>query len=74
MITAKVRCTSKLIMGSGEYRTVTVGFQPDYHDGRNKAWAAATPTLELKMGLKEEVANRFELDKAYTLTFSEEED
>lgn len=72
-VTAKVRCTSKLIMGSGEYQTVTVGFAPDYQDGRNKEWAAATPTLDLKLGMRPDVAARFELEKSYTLTFTEED-
>ncbi|HEV7651323.1 MAG TPA: hypothetical protein VGP26_24500 [Actinophytocola sp.] len=74
MITAKVHCTSKLITGSGEHQTTTVGFQPDYAEGRNKEWAAATPTLDLRIGLRGDLADRFDLDKSYTLTFSDEED
>lgn len=48
-------------------------FFPDYDDGRNKEWAAATPALSLTMTVKPEVAERFEVGAHYTLTFSQED-
>lgn len=71
MVTAKIICQSKTESGEGEDRTVNVIFAPDYADGRNKEWARWTPGLSLTMGLRGTVADRFEVGKAYTLTFSE---
>lgn len=72
-ITAKIVCQHKAEAGEGEDRTVTVSFQADYADGRNKEWARWTPGLSLTMGLKGAVADRFEIGKAYLLTFTPEE-
>lgn len=74
MVTAKVVCQSKVEHGEGDDRQVNVTFVPDYEDGRNKEWARFTPGLSLVMGLKGDVADRFETSKAYTLTFSESND
>lgn len=71
MITAKIKCTSKEVAYNDQYR---VRFQPDYADGRNKAWAEATPTLMLDMTVKGGVAGLFEPGDAYTLTFTPTED
>lgn len=71
-ITAKIVCQSKQEAGEGDDRTVNVSFGADYNDGRNKEWARYTPGLSLTMGLKGAVADRFEVGKAYTLTFAEE--
>lgn len=72
MITAKVKCNIKQEYTDGAgARQTTVGFMPDYADGRNKEWAQYTPHLDLRMTLKGEVADRFEVGKAYTLTFEE---
>jgi hypothetical protein len=73
MVTAKITCNSKSEYGEGENRMATVGFMPDYQDGRNQEWAAATPHLELRMTLRGPVADRFEQGKSYTLTFTEED-
>lgn len=67
MVTAKIVCTSKA--ESGEQ--VNVSFGADYADERNKEWARYTPGLSLTMGLKGSVAEKFEVGKAYTLTFEE---
>ncbi|MFG2054758.1 hypothetical protein ACGFI9_12075 [Micromonospora sp. NPDC048930] len=72
MITAKIVCQSKQESGEGDDRQVVVTFAPDYNDGRNKEWARWTPGLSLTMGLKGEVADRFEVGRPYTLTFSED--
>lgn len=70
-ITAKIKCTNKN-PATGDYQTLT--FQPDYADGRNKEWAAATPALSLTMSVKESVAGLFEPGNAFTLTFTPDED
>jgi hypothetical protein len=72
-VTAKIKCTSKQPMGDHEGADVTLGFQPDYQDGRNKEWASATPALGLTMTVKSSVAEHFESGRAYTLTFTPEE-
>ncbi len=69
MITAKVKCTNKEPAWNDG---ATLSFQPDYADGRNKAWAEATPALSLTMTVKGEVAERFEVGDAFTLTFEKE--
>jgi hypothetical protein len=72
-VTAKIVCQTKQESGEGDDRQVNVSFVPDYQDDRNKEWARWTPGLSLTMGLKGSVADKFEVGKAYTLTFSEED-
>jgi hypothetical protein len=73
-VTAKVVCQTKNgEAGEGEDRTVNVSFVPDYADGRNAEWARWTPGLSLTMGLRGAVADQFEVGKAYTLTFTEQD-
>ena len=74
MITAKIKCTSKAESGAGDHRQAVVGFQPDYADGRNKAWAMPTPNLSLSMTLNGQAADLFEQGQAYTLQFVAEDD
>jgi hypothetical protein len=69
-VTAKVKLSSK---GDGP-GAVPLVFYADYAEGRNKEWAAATPTLSLNMTVKPEVAELFEVGKPYTLTFEASED
>lgn len=71
MITAKVKCTRKDSIPDDQ---VTLEFQADYADGRNKEWAKYTPGLSLMMTVKAEVAERFELHQPYTLQFVPTED
>lgn len=68
-VTAKVICGTKIESGEGHGRQVLVTFLPDYADGRNKEWSLYTPALSLNMTLKGSVADRFEPQRAYTLTF-----
>lgn len=74
MITAKVKCYQKTETGAGADRQVQVGFNADYANGRNQEWSLYTPALSLSMTLKGAVADRFEIGKAYTLTFAEGEE
>lgn len=59
MITAKIKLESKQEQGG----QVLLTFAPDY-----------APGLSLTMGVKDEVAERFEVGGAYTLTFTPSED
>lgn len=70
VVTAKVTCTGK---SAGYGDSVALSFQPDYADGRNAAWAAATPSLSLSMTVKGDVANEFEQGARYTLSFEPSE-
>ena len=72
-VSAKVMVTSLTVEEDkdGSPARARVGFSPDYADGRNKAWADATPSLSLNMTLNGAVANSFVLGQRYTLTFNE---
>lgn len=69
MITAKIVCSGKTEQGDGDNRQTLVTFRPDYEDGRNKEWSLYTPSLSLSMTLKGGVADRFNVDDRFTLTF-----
>jgi hypothetical protein len=64
-VTAKIKVIGKTATGDG----AAVTFGPDYADGRNAEWAAATPSLALTMGLKGKVADQFNQGDTITLTF-----
>jgi hypothetical protein len=74
MITAKARCERKTVNGEGDNRTASLSFGPDYADGRNAEWAAATPHLNVQMTVKGAVADLFEQGRPYTLQFVEGEE
>ena len=48
---------------------VPLTFAPDYQDGRNKEWAAATPALSLTMSVKRELADQLQPGQRLTGTF-----
>lgn len=49
-------------------------FSVDYADGANKEWATATPSLNLEMAVKREIAEKyFPLGRKVTLTFEDSE-
>lgn len=73
-ITAKVICGAKSESGEGDSRQVLVSFAADYADGRNKEWSLYTPALSLSMTLKGSVADQFEPQRPYTLTFEPSDD
>lgn len=74
MITAKVKLNKKTSHDdSNKGAPVLLSFDPDYQDGRNKAWAEATPHLSLTMTVQGKVAAHFTEGAAYTLQFVEEE-
>lgn len=70
-VTARVVCSNK---GEDTSYGTAVTFSADYADGRNAAWAAATPALSLTMTLMGEVADNFTPGGRYTLTFTETDD
>jgi hypothetical protein len=65
MITAKVQCQTKSPYGD----QVNLSFAPNYADGANQEWAAATPSLSLSMTVKGAVGDLFEPGQKYTLQF-----
>ncbi len=65
-ITAKVKVTNNVV--NGDYASLS--FNADYADGRNQEWAYATPSLSLSMTVRPEVAERFPMGQAFTLTFT----
>jgi len=70
-VTAKVECTQKEQAWDGATR---LAFGPDYRDGRNAEWAAATPSLSVQMMVLDAVAEHFEHGGKCTLTFTPTED
>lgn len=69
-ITAKVNLTAINRGGAGDGEWVSLQFQPDYRDGRNAAWAQATPSLSLSMTLRADVAARLGLHEGQSHTLS----
>ena len=59
---------------AGTAEQVTLAFNADYMDERNKAWAKYTPSLSLTMGVADEVATQFALGTRYLLTIEEATD
>jgi hypothetical protein len=68
-VTAKVRCNSKKIWGS---TGASFEFGVDYADGRNKAWAQATPSLSVNIAVND--GELFEVGRPYTLTFTADDE
>lgn len=69
-VTAKVKIQSKEEFASGAAK---LNFGTDYADGRNKAWAEATPQLNLSMLVNAETAELFSPGQPFTLTFERDE-
>ena len=70
-ITAVAKLTHKTKSTDGTQTLLT--FSADYADGRNKEWAKWTPALSLDMHVKNEVAEQFDFNGAYLLTFEKQE-
>lgn len=73
-VTAKVICTGNDANNAGGPDTNQLSFAPDYADGRNAEWAAATPSLSLTMTVKAAVAEHFRQGQRLTLAFVPEDD
>ena len=70
-VTAKVVCQTKIKQYDG---VTNLSFLPDYQDGRNAEWAAATPSLSLTMTVNDNAAEHFESGQAYTLVFEKNDE
>lgn len=70
--TAKVQISSK--QDDDQADPVAFVFQPDYGQGRNAEWAAATPALALSMSIKKELADRLRAGQRFTVTFTPEDE
>jgi len=68
-VTAKIKVTDVRREGGG----TNLSFGPDYdQNGKNQAWADATPYLDFRMKVNGEVADHFELGQSFTVTFEPE--
>lgn len=51
---------------------VFLAFNADYSNDQNKEWAKFTPSMNLGMTVKEEVADLFDFNETYLLTFEKQ--
>lgn len=70
-ITAVAKLYGKTEQRDGEQ--TLLAFSADYNDERNKEWAKWTPAMTLTMVVLNEVAEQFELQANYVLTFEKQE-
>ena len=75
MANAKANVTARVLLETKEAQAhdetlVRLVFVPDYQDGRNAEWARFTPSLRLEMTVVDSVAEQFNTQTPYTLTFS----
>jgi len=64
-VSMRTRVQAKNELGFGN-DNVQLAFVPDYEDGRNKEWAAATPSLTFSMTVTKEIADQFEVGEKIT--------
>jgi hypothetical protein len=64
-VSMRTRVQTKNELGFGN-DNVQLGFVPDIEDGRNKEWAAATPTLSFSMTVIPAIAEKFEVGEKIT--------
>lgn len=69
--TAKIFLWDKSEPSDGQ---VTLSFNADYADGKNKEWSKYTPSLNLGMTVLEEVAADWNAGDHFTLTFDKSEE
>jgi hypothetical protein len=50
-----------------------LAFNADYNDERNKAWSQFTPAFNVSMTVLNSVAENFELNANYLVTFEKQE-
>jgi hypothetical protein len=72
-ITAVAVLQTKVTTESASGATTTLQFSADYQDERNKQWAAYTPSLNLQMSVRPDVADLFDLQGRYLLSFEKQE-
>lgn len=64
-VSMRTRVQAKNELGFGN-DNVQLAFVPDYEDGRNSEWAAATPSLTFSMTVTKEIADRFDVGEKIT--------
>lgn len=64
------------VVESAGYQANRVRLVPDYAQGRNKDWAAATPSGVIEMYIGQETAaiKQFTVGKAFTVLFEENDE
>ena len=72
-ITAVAVLQTKVTTESGSGSNTVLQFAADYKDARNKEWAYYTPSLNLQMTVRPEVADQFDLQGHYLLSFEKQE-
>lgn len=65
-ITAKMQLATMAHHADGQ---TALSFVVDYQDGRNKEWSKYTPAGQIQLTVKSEIAEKFTLGGAYTVTF-----
>ena len=68
-VTAVVKLTEKVTKAPNG---VALSFNADYSNDQNKEWAKYTPSMHLGMTVKEEVAELFDFNETYLLTFEKQ--
>lgn len=73
-ISAKFKVSE--IVESAGYQANRVRLVPDYAQGRNKDWAAATPSgvIEMYIGRETAAIDQFTVGKAFTVLFEENDE
>lgn len=73
-VTAKFKVSE--IVDSAGYQASRVRLVPDYAQGRNKDWAAATPAgvFEMYIGNETAAIKEFTPGRAFTVTFEAEDE
>lgn len=69
-VTARAICVKKTEFHGADQATFEFG--PDYQNGANKEWAAATPSLQVIISVKDR--DLFNVGGKVTLTFEPSED
>lgn len=70
-ITAVARLYHKV--ENPDEETTQLNFNADYNDERNKEWSKFTPALSLGLTVLNPVADQFQLNASYLLTFEKQE-
>lgn len=75
-VTAKFKVYSVSTIDYGTGKETQVDMSPDYAEGRNAEWAAATPTGNIRLTIsptKTSATNLFKPGTALTVTFEAED-
>lgn len=70
---AKVTAVAKVQKFQRGEESTQVNFYPAYDNPENKTWSQFTPSLSIQMLVKNEVADQFEQNEEYLITFEKKE-